>query len=63
MIERIAWGINDNMSYFVQQCCNEEHKGQQCDCKILYDNVAGEEQAKKLAKTKAKELGVKCVEW
>lgn len=59
MIKAVAWGMKDDgTGFYVKQICDAEHKGQKCSCKMLFDNIQLDVDAKKLAEKKAKELNV-----
>ena len=57
MIKSILCGKDEDNKFYVQQCCGEEHLGQQCECKSLglYSSL---NEAKKIAYAKGKELSV-----
>lgn len=61
-IRVVAYGRNSDGGYYVQTSCNEEHIGQECDCKSFGENFT-EDEAKKLACKKAKELNVEVERW
>ena len=61
MVKNIAYG-SENGKYYVQSCCNEEHKGQECDCRTYGENLTKEE-AISLANKKGEELNVSVVCW
>lgn len=61
VIKNIGIGL-ENGEYYVQTCCKGEHKGQECDCKTLIENVS-QYEAIELAEEKSKELNVPIQKW
>lgn len=62
MVRCVAYGSEKDSKFYVQTCCGEEHYGEECDCKSLGDNLT-EEDAKRIAEEKSKELNVPLEFW
>ena len=61
VIKNIGIGL-ENGKYYAQTCCNREHKGQECDCKSLGENLT-EVDAKTIAEEAANKLNVPIQKW
>ena len=62
MIRCVAYGTEEEVNFYVQSCCNEEHVGGNCDCRSFGENFT-ESAAKTLALQKANELNVPVEIW
>lgn len=62
MIRCVAYGFEKN-GWYVQTACNETHLGQECDCATIAENLLTEEEARRLAEEKSKELNVPTEVW
>jgi len=62
MIKCVAYGSSEKDRFFVQTCCDEEHLGQDCDCKSLGEEFTIDE-AVSLAHQTATKLNVPVENW
>ena len=62
MIKCVAYGVNGNM-FYIQTCCGDEHRGQDCDCKTYAEGIASESDAKVLAEALAAKWNVPVENW
>jgi len=61
-IVKVAYGTENGNDWFVQTCCNEEHYGNDCNCKS-YGEKFTEIEAEKIANDLAEIHHVSVEKW